>query len=223
MQYYPFIIRSALILSVCIALIPGSLPAFAQTDIQWSQQIYLHGKHKIPQIAGFDETGYYMLAQDYTWAVEKLDADMQYDGIEYLTLHKGLRTFELLALVHFHDSLYLFTTEIKMRSKILYVETIDKETLKQNEDRRKIIEVLNMGGWMADFRVKLSKLEKKLLVSDRIVVYRSKTEEVHFMVFGEGMEMEWEARETSSYLRNWLRWFVMPHSVPWERRPPIRY
>ncbi|MBL7112753.1 MAG: hypothetical protein ISS19_12530 [Bacteroidales bacterium] len=167
----------------------------AQVEMQWSDELFLTSKNNIPQIVGYDESGYYMLTDDYSWAIEKLDSEMQHAGIEYLDLNKGLRTFKLVAVVHFHDSLYLFTSEMRMRSMVLYVETIDKETLKQNEDKRRIIEVFNLGGWTADFQVKLSKLEQKLLISDRIVIYGSKTEEVHFMVYGPGMAMEWEARE----------------------------
>ncbi len=191
--------------AICITLIFSVLIildvriSLAQVEMQWSDELFLTTKLKIPQIVGYDESGYYMLTDDYSWAIEKLDSEMQHSGIEYLNLNKGLRTFELVAVVHFHDSLYLFTSEMRLRSVVLYVETIDKETLKQNEDKRRIIEVFNMGGWLAHFQVELSRLEQKLLVSERIVVYGSKTEEVHFMVFGPGMTLEWEASESIAH------------------------
>ena len=184
-----------LLVSCAVSILPLQ-SIRAQVEMQWSDDLFLTSENKIPKIFGYDETGYYMLTDDYTWAIEKLDADMQHAGIEYLNLNKGFRTFELVDVVHFHDTLYLFTNEMRMKSMILYVETINKETLEQNEDRRRIIEVFNMGGWIADFDITLSKLEQKLLVSERIVIYGQKTEEVHFMVFGKGMELEWEARES---------------------------
>jgi len=189
------------VLIICAFVASGLASGLAQVDMQWSNDLFLTSKYNIPRIFGYDETGYYMLTDDYTWAIEKLDSDMQHSGIDYLNLNKGLRTFELVEMVHFHDTLYLFTSEMRMRSMVLYVETIDKETLQQNEDKRRIIEVHNMGGWIADFQVSLSRLEQKLLISERIVVYGNKTEEVHFMVYGAGMTLEWEARETIQHDR----------------------
>ena len=192
-------------LITCMFVILTMPSGMAQVNLQWSEELFLASKNRIPRIVGYDETGYYMLTDDYTWAIEKLDAQMQLAGIDYLNLNKGLRTFELVEVVHFHDTLYVFTKETRIRSMVLYVETINKETLEQNEDRRKIIEVYNMRGWEADFNVTLSRLEQKLLVSDRIVVFGRKSEEVHFMVFGPGLELEWEASESISHDRKIYR------------------
>jgi hypothetical protein len=108
-------------------------------------------------------------------------------------MNVGLRTRELVALVHFHDTLYLFTSEVRFNSHILYAQTIDKETLTQNPDERVIFDSHDLGGWRADFHVTLSRLENKLLAVSRTIIYGRKLQDISFISFGKGLTKEWES------------------------------
>lgn len=162
-------------------------------NVLWGEKLFLESKNVIPEIIGYDSTGFYALVQDYQWAIEHYNTDLDQARREYLSMSYGLRTRELEALVHFHGVLYLFTSEMRFRSRILYVQTIDKKTLLQNEDDHVLIEVRDMGGWRADFHFILSRLEQKLLIVSRTVIWGPKIQEVRFMVFGKGLIPEWES------------------------------
>jgi hypothetical protein len=167
----------------------------SKVSMIWGEDLLLESKKIIPSIIGFDHTGFYSLVDDYTWAIEHYDQNLNSAKREYLDLSVGLRSRELEALVHFHDTLYLFTSEIRFNSRILYVQTIDKETLKQNQDEKIIIESHDLGGWGAEFHIVLSRLENKLLIVSRTVVYGRKIQDVTFISFGKGLIKEWQASD----------------------------
>ena len=165
----------------------------------WSPDQILPSSHKIPEIIGHDETGYYVLSKYHRYAIEHYDTTFQHTGKEYIKLNVGIRTRELVAVVHFHDVLYLFTSEMHFRSMLLFVQTIDKKTLKQNNDERLLLEMFNLAGWRAEFGVVLSRKHQKLLVYGRIIAYWQKMQEVQFMVFNDGLTKEWERKERITY------------------------
>ena len=168
-------------------------PDTGKVDILWSENLYLETKNVIPLIVGYDHSGYYSLVDDYNWAIERYDQNLENSKRVYLDMNVGLRTRELEALVHFHDTLYLFTSEVRFNSRILYAQTIDKETLIQNPDERVIIESHDLGGWQAEFEIILSRLENKLLVVSRTVIYGRKVQDITFMSFGKGLIKEWQS------------------------------
>jgi hypothetical protein len=179
----------------CLFLFTVNLNAqdSGMVSMLWGEDLYLESKRMIPEIIGHGPTGYYSLVDDYTWAIEHYDQNLKNTRREYLDLTAGLRTRELEALVHFHDTLYLFTSEYRLTSRILYVQTISKETLKQNPDEKIIIESHDLGGWTAEFHIVLSRLETRLLVVSRTVIYGRKIQDVTFMSFSRGLKKEWQA------------------------------
>ena len=167
----------------------------SKVSIVWGDNLFLESKNIIPSIIGYDSTGYYSLVDDYTWAIEHYDQKLKNVRREYLDMNEGFRTRELEALVHFHDTLYLFTSEVRFNSHILYAQSIDKKTLKQNPDERVIIESRDLGGWRAEFHITLSRLENKLLVVSRTVIYGRKVQDITFISFGKGLTKEWQASD----------------------------
>ena len=125
---------------------------------------------RVPEIFGHDEKGYYVYSFDYREAIEHLDTKFRSVRRKYLDLMAGLRDRTLVGLVHFHDSIYMLTSEQRIRRMLLYIETIDKETLMQNGDERLIMEIANMQGWMAEFGFQLSRQQTKLLIYSKLDV-----------------------------------------------------
>jgi len=180
LRKYRFI--SFLFISVtCLAFASGQ-ENFDGVELTWGSQEVLPSSYIMPEIAGHDESGFYMMTYDHRWAVEHYDAGLRHTGKEYITLHKKLRTREVEALIHFHGVLYLFTSEERFNNIILYVETIDKKSLQQNNDIRIFKQIFNMSGWMADFGFRLSEKESKLLVYSKIVAYWQKYQTRHLTV-----------------------------------------
>jgi hypothetical protein len=184
---------------IAVILIPAfklkAQPDTGNVKIMWGENLYLETKNVIPSIVGYDNTGYYSLVDDYNWAIERYDRKLENAKREYIDLNVGFRTRDLEALVHFYDTLYLFTSEVRFNSRILYVQTINEETLKQNPDERVIIESHDLGGWRAEFHITLSRLEKKLLVVSRTIIYGRKVQDITFMSFGKGLVKEWQSSD----------------------------
>ena len=156
----------------------------------WGSQELLSSSEILPTITGHDSSGFYMLSYDHRWAIEHYDAELKHTRKEYIDLLVRGRTREVEGLIHFHDILYLFTSEQRFSYMILYVETIDKKTLKQSGDERIFTEIHNMSGWMADFGFRLSKKENKLLVYSKIVAFWQKYQMIDWGVYGPGLKEE---------------------------------
>ena len=153
----------------------------------------------VPELFGYDENRYYAHTFDYRDGIESFDTGFSSLKKEYLDLTNRLRERTLIGLVHFHDSLYLFTSEQRFKRMLLYVETLNKETLLQNRDERLVMDVENLSGWMSDFGLQLSRQEKKLLVFSRLDILSRKSQDLHFVLFGEGLSLEWEAGQRVLY------------------------
>jgi hypothetical protein len=174
-------------------------PAGDSVETFTGAELNLGNYIRIPELFGHDKKGYYAHTFDYRDGIEFLDTGFHSVKHEYLDLTNGLRERTLLALVYFHDSIYMFTSEERFKRMLLYVETIDKETLLQNGDERLVMDVENLSGWMSDFGLQLSRQEKKLLVFSRLDVLSKKMQDLHFIVFGEGLSVEWEADQRIMY------------------------
>ncbi len=164
-------------------------------------ELNLGNDDNVPEIFGHDETGYYAHTYDYRDGIERLDTGFMSVHREYLDLTHGFRERTLLALFHFHDTLYMFTSEERVRRMLLYVETIDKQTLIQSGDERLVMDVSNLSGWASDFGFRLSRQENKLLVFSRLDVLSKNIQDLHFMLFGKGLSLEWEADQRIVYPR----------------------
>ena len=168
-------------------------------DLYTGPELNMANNVQVPEIFGHDESGYYAYSYDYRPAIEFLDTKFRTVRRKHLDLLWGLRGRELVGLFHFHDSIYMFTTEERMKRMLLFVETIDKKTLIQNEDARVLMDVSNLAGWGSDFGMHLSRQEEKLLVYSRLDVLSKNIQDIHLLLFGEGFSLEWEAEHRIIY------------------------
>jgi hypothetical protein len=192
------------ILSFHIILLLFIAEAFGQSpdgniELYIGPELNMANNIQVPQIFGHDEKAYYAYSFDYREAVEKLDTKFRSLRRKHLDLLSGMRSRTLLALFHFHDSIYMFTSEQRIKRMLLYVETIDKETLLQNGDERLIMNIENMSGWGSEFAFSLSREQNKLLVISKLDVLSKNIQNLHFMMLGEGLAVEWEAGQQIIY------------------------
>lgn len=171
-------------------------------DLKIGPELNLANDMMIPGIFGHDETGYYAYSFDYRPAVEYLDRQLRTRVRKHLELSQGLRIRELIGVTHFHDTIYMFTKETHMRSVMLFVETIDKITMEQNKDSRLLLHVPNMAGWESEFTFRVSRQKEKLLVVSKLDVLSKNVQVVQLMMFGRGMNLDWEAEEKVIYPRS---------------------
>jgi len=152
--------------------------------------------HDIPSIFGHDETGYYSLSYRYEYVIEQYDQDLKFKRKQELDLKYGWWSKrELLAVFYFHGKIYLFSSEKRLRRKLLYVETLDKTTLKQNDDENVILNARNLKGYAAEFYFKSSRYDHRLLVYSKLDVTSRHISDLNLIMFAENMEIEWEHTE----------------------------
>ena len=191
-------------LSFHIILLLFVVPAYGQSpkgniDLYVGHELNMANNIQVPLIFGHDEKAYYAYSFDYREAVEKLDMKFRSLRRKHLDLQSGLRSRTLLALLHFHDSIYMFTSEQRIKRMLLYVETIDKETLLQNGNERLLMNVKNMSGWGSDFGFQLSREQTKLMVFSKLDILSKNIQQLHFEVYGEGMSLVWEGDQKILY------------------------
>ncbi|MFC2112993.1 hypothetical protein ACFLTA_06980 [Bacteroidota bacterium] len=176
-----------------------SQPIMESIEVYTGEELNMRNDIKIAEIFGHDERGYYAHTLDHRDGIEFLDTEFRSVKREYLDLMDGFRNRTLLALFHFHDTIYMFTSEQRVRRMLLFVETIDKNTLLQNGDERTIMDVENLSGWISEFGFKLSRQENKLLVFSRLDVYSKNIQDYHFEMYSEGLKLNWEADQRIVY------------------------
>ncbi len=195
------------IIPIHIILLFIILPASAQQsneliDLYHGSELNLSKDIIVPQIFGHDENGYYAYTFDYKPAIERLDKQYQLIQREDLNLKKLIQRKELLGLCHFHDTIYMFTTEERLKRMLLFVETINKETLERNNDVRLLMNIPNQAGWKSEFSFQLSRQHDKLLVYSKLNALSNFVQDLHLMLYGEDFNLEWEMKEKIIYSRN---------------------
>jgi hypothetical protein len=154
------------------------------------------GSSEIPTIFGHDETGYYALSYKYDYIIEHYDPDLAFTHEQEINLGEGWwRKRELLAVYHFHDKIYLFTAEHRIGKRLLFVETVDKSTLQQNQDDNLVMNIKNLRGYSTEFHFESSKLEQKLLVYSQLDVISRHISDLNCIMFGKDLEILWEHTE----------------------------
>lgn len=152
--------------------------------------------YDIPSIFGHDETGYYALSYDYEYLIEQYDQDLKFKRKKELDFKYGWWSKrELLSVFHFHGKIYLFSSEKRFRKNLLYVETLDKATLNQNNDEKLLLNVKNHRGYSAEFHFKSSRQDKKLLIYSQVDVHSRHISDMNFIMFGKDLEIQWEHTE----------------------------
>jgi len=152
--------------------------------------------YDIPSIFGYDETGYYAVTYEYEYVIEHYDQELKFKRNKELDFRYGWWSErELLAVYHFHDKIYLFSAEHRLRRTLLYVETLDKTTLDQNDDENVILNVRNLRGYSAEFHFKSSRLDQKLLVYSQLDVNSRHISDINLIMFGKDLEIQWEHTE----------------------------
>ena len=192
--------------TIWILFITGFIPILAQpviNEITFSEgeELIIPASGEIPRLFGWDETGYYALGYDHRYYLEHYDRNFNSTGKNHLILHRGWRTRDLEAVFFFQGKIYMFSSEQRIKSQILYVQSVDPSNLRQFNDERQVMEIPNMKGWMARFHFKLSRKEDRLLVYSLRDMLSQNIQDLDFHMYGKDMTLEWECTDKIVYDR----------------------
>ncbi len=167
-----------------------------QVDIKSSEENILFSSTKYHNIIGTDgENTFVLKYQQGRYMIEKLDKDLNHVSEEYIKEWQNKKSYILEKIIYFHGKLYGFFSRRGLTNNVLYVQTIDKETLQQNEDLTPITDIKNIKGNWADFYFSLSKRENKLLIVSKIKLQLKKTQFNEFYVFDKDMKLQWSRND----------------------------
>ena len=189
------------IITLLGALLPGDLSMQEGITLVQGEEIIIPTSMEIPRIFGRDESGYFALGRDHRYYLEHFNNDFKSTVKNYLILHRGLRTRDLEAIFYFQGKIYIFSSELRFSKKILYVQTIDKNNLRQFDDEKQVMEIEHLKGWFAYFHFRLSRKEDKLLVYSQRDAYRQNIQDLYFHMYGKDLTLEWERGERVTYER----------------------
>ncbi|MGB3182728.1 MAG: hypothetical protein WBB45_15160 [Cyclobacteriaceae bacterium] len=203
----------ALMLCLCV------LPAWAQTSmsdnvaIDWSPRLAERGTNTLEDIIGFDDTGYYVLKRqekgagltfllgsnmgmrpDYT--IERFGHDMKPQKSRLIDLKNDGRKRDMEGILYFQDRLLMFTTftDKGAKTKELFLEEIDKETLEVMDERISLGQIDYEGHARRNsglFDYVISYDESKLFIYQSMPYDKRDFERFTFSVFDEDLSKMW--------------------------------
>ena len=196
-----------------------STHAFSQNksknvDIIFGEEIKEARSSNLESILGYDETGIYVLKTEGGGAfssgqdcfIEHFDNKMnQTKSEELIITDKNGEERDYEFIVHMNNTLYVFSSiENKKTDKVnLYAQTINKKTLRPNNDSRKIAEInyADKGsGSFGDFQFNISKDQTKLMIHYLLPAKKKEKEKIALIVLDKELGLLWEKKCTLPYL-----------------------
>ena len=196
-----------------------STHAFSQNksknvDIIFGEEIKEARSSNLESILGYDETGIYVLKTEGGGAfssgqdcfIEHFDNKMnQTKSEELIITDKNGEERDYEFIVHMNNTLYVFSSiENKKTDKVnLYAQTINKKTLRPNNDSRKIAEINYAekgSGSFGDFQFNISKDQTKLMIHYLLPAKKKEKEKIALIVLDKELGLLWEKKCTLPYL-----------------------
>jgi len=180
-------------------------------EIKWTKQIISEKVFVIDDIITHDNTGYYtktLKSFSRNKFIQHYDNNFSLDKSRVIELGKGKDKRRIFKLFGLTNKLYMITTNINKKNKknTLFVETFDKETLKQNNDRRKIEEIDFKNAIKrhnGSFRMKFSNDSSKIVIYKQIPYSKLQDNSIiMFDIFDNQMNMIWQKKVSLPYSNN---------------------
>lgn len=204
-------------LTIVISLLILSSTIFSQSkskdvDILWGREFKTSKRSTLDGVVGKDETGIYvikfhkrgMFSYGPDYSLEHFNKQMNLTKSVKIILSKQGKELELELITHFNNKLYAFSSlrNNKEKKKILYVQSINKNTLRPENDIRKIAEIdyqkksrFNTG----DYYIATSRDKSKLLVYYDTPYDKRENESFGLHIFDENMNQLWEKKISIPY------------------------
>lgn len=198
-----------LILSNLIALGAISQTKSKKVDIIWGNEYKQSKKSTLSDVVGYDDTGIYALkfkaggvyGLNSKYTLEHYDNEMNLSKSYELILEEGKKNRDLEFISILDNNLYLFSSfrNQKLKKKFLFVQTVDNNTLKPNNDLKKISEIDYKGYSKYNsgtFNLEYSNDSSRVLVYYHLPYDKGENEKFGIHVFDNKFELLWEKEIT---------------------------
>jgi hypothetical protein len=181
-------------------------------DIISGEEIKESRSSNLESIIGYDETGIYVLKTEgggmfssEASFIEHFDNKMNQTKSEevIITDKRGdERFFE--SFVYMSNTIYLFSSTEDKKSDFveLYAQTVNKKTLRPNNDARKIAKIdysQKGNNSFGDFAFEISKDESKILIHYLLPAKKKEKEKIALIVMDKDLNLVWEKKCTLPY------------------------
>ena len=184
-----------------------------KVEIDWGQIIENKKSYPDIDVLGYDENNVYVTRTESkglrsTHYIERFDERMNRQGFELLNMKTEGKERDLYFSAQLKDNLYVYSTfeNKKLEKTFLFVQQINKETLKPEGDLKKIAERPNnqprrmifgigTGSRFSDwsrFDKSISRDRSKVAIYYNIPNEKEEQESFGFHVFDENMDLLWE-------------------------------
>lgn len=159
-----------------------------------------NGTTHLHKIIGHDKDHYYVIKFYGTqYFLEKLDNELNPVIEEPIKLFRGIKTYQLETVVHFHNELYVFVSRARIDDITLYYLRISKDNLQPVSELTEVAKIKNIKGAWADFHFALSRHETKLMVACRTKLSWSGAQFNEIFVFDKGLEVVWKRKDSFEF------------------------
>jgi hypothetical protein len=172
----------------------------------WGEEVKASKKLTLSEVLGYDKTGYYMLAREgRDLLIEKYDKNLGPAGSEEIEIKKDktVKNREFEFIIYFNQKIYLFSSADNRhdKSNTLYVQTVDKNSLKPNDDVKSICSITyeskrNDGS----FSCRVSRDSSKLLIYYQLPYKKKDYEQYGFQAYDLNLKKLWENEVTLPYM-----------------------
>ena len=181
-----------------------------KATVLWGPELKESKKSTLSDVIAFDQSGIYVSKfkrkglAGIEYVLEHFDAKLNKTKSEVLNLGDKKDKRVLEQMIHFNDVLYVFSSKSlnDIKKNILYVETINKKTLRTNNDLKKISEIdfqdksrRNDG----DFMYSVSRDSSKILIYNSLPFEKKENGKFGLHVFDQQLNLLWEDNITLPY------------------------
>lgn len=212
-------IKKQVLLAISILSIIHVLTAqrITKPEVQWGSAINVSRKSTLSDIVGYDQSGFYAVKTEAKYigmgiigwwrilaTLEHYNNDLNPDRLIELEPEKDEKKMSYERIVQMKNKLFFFTSykDKKERLNELFVQEINKNTLKPAYDLNKVAEVDYEGNanWNAgNFNVLLSRDSSKMLAYCNLPYEKEENERFAFYVFNDDMKLLWQRQVEIPY------------------------
>lgn len=199
-------------LILLMGCIPFLLPA--QPEVEWGQEFRSPRRNVVVGVPGHVDGKTFVVSATLpsfvgpnyqNLRIARLNADMEEEAFSLIDMGIGSRSRQYENCVLFRGELYLFSSRMmdQVGKKVLYMEAIDRQTLRPASEPLAISEIpYQRRSRSGTFQFDFSRDSSFLLLHANFQVRRDEPEESRLQVYQAGMELVWEEKVRLPYQEN---------------------